>query len=52
MRQYRVRHLPVLENEHVIGIVSIRGLAEALLQQKQGAIVELEKYILGTGYGE
>ncbi|MCX6060480.1 MAG: CBS domain-containing protein [Chloroflexi bacterium] len=52
MRQYRVRHLPVIENEHVIGIVSIRGLAEALLQQKQGAIVELEKYILGTGYGE
>ena len=52
MRQYRVRHLPVIENERVIGIVSIRGLAEALLQQKQGAIVELEKYILGTGYGE
>ena len=52
MRQYRVRHLPVLENERVIGIVSIRGLAEALLQQKQGTIVELEKYILGTGYGE
>lgn len=52
MRQYRVRHLPVLENERVIGVVSIRSLAEALLMEQKGTIVELEKYILGTGYGE
>jgi hypothetical protein len=36
----------------VVGIVSIRRLAESLLQEKQGTIVELENYILGTGYGE
>ncbi|MBE0672412.1 MAG: CBS domain-containing protein [Anaerolineales bacterium] len=52
MRQYRVRHLPVLENERVIGMVSIRRLAEAMLQEQKGTIVELENYILGTGYGE
>lgn len=52
MRKYRVRHLPVLEKDRVIGMVSIRGLAEALLQQQQGTIGELENYILGTGYGE
>ena len=52
MRQYRVRHLPVLENDRVIGMVSIRRLAEALLQEQKGTIVELENYILGTGYGE
>ena len=52
MRKYRVRHLPVLENDHVIGMVSIRGLAEAMLQEQKGTIVELENYILGTGYGE
>lgn len=52
MRKYRVRHLPVLEKDHVVGLVSIRGLAEALLQQQQGTIVGLENYILGTGYGE
>jgi CBS domain-containing protein len=51
MRKYRVRHLPVLENEHIVGMVSIRGLAEALLEQQQGTIIELENYILGTGYG-
>ncbi len=52
MRKYRVRHLPVLENDRVIGMVSIRGLAEAMLQEQKGTIVELENYILGTGYGE
>jgi CBS domain-containing protein len=52
MGRYHVRHLPVLEKEHVVGIVSIRRLAEALIEQKQGTILELENYILGTGYGE
>jgi predicted transcriptional regulator len=52
MGKYHVRHLPVLEKDHVIGVVSIRRLAEGLIQQKQGTISELENYILGTGYGE
>ena len=52
MGKYHVRHLPVLEKDHVVGIVSIRRLAEGLIQQKQGTILELENYILGTGYGE
>lgn len=52
MGKYHVRHLPVLEKERVIGVVSIRRLAEGLIQQKQGTISELENYILGTGYGE
>jgi CBS domain-containing protein len=52
MGRYHVRHLPIVENERVVGVVSIRRLAESLLEQKQGTIVELENYILGTGYGE
>ena len=52
MGKYHVRHLPVLEKERVIGVISIRRLAEGLIQQKQGTISELENYILGTGYGE
>jgi CBS domain-containing protein len=52
MRRYHVRHLPVLENDRVVGIVSIRRLAEALLEEDQGMIGKLESYILGTGYGE
>jgi CBS domain-containing protein len=52
MAKYHVRHLPVLEKDHVVGVVSIRRLAEALLEQKQGTIGKLESYILGSGYGE
>lgn len=52
MAKYHVRHLPVLEKERVVGIVSIRRLAEELLAEQQDSIVKLESYILGTGYGE
>jgi len=52
MGKYHVRHLPVLEKDRVVGIISIRRLAEGLLAEQKGAIVKLESYILGTGYGE
>jgi CBS domain-containing protein len=52
MAKYHVRLLPVLEKDRVIGIVSIRRLAEALLAEHKGTIVKLESYILGSGYGE
>jgi CBS domain-containing protein len=51
MSKYHVRHLPVLENERVIGIISLRRMAEALLEEQKGTIIELENYIMGTGYG-
>ena len=47
MGRYHVRHLPVLEKDRVVGVVSIRRLAEGLIEQKQGTISELENYILG-----
>jgi CBS domain-containing protein len=52
MGKYHVRHLPVLDKDRVVGVVSIRRLAEGLLAEQKGAIVKLESYILGTGYGE
>jgi len=32
-------------------MISIRRLAEGLLTEQKGTIVELENYIMGTGYG-
>jgi CBS domain-containing protein len=52
MSKYHVRHLPVLEKDRVVGVVSIRRLAEGLLAEQKGTIVKLESYILGSGYGE
>lgn len=52
MYKYHVRHLPIVEKDRIIGIVSIRRLAEALIEQEKGNVTKLEHYILGTGYGE
>jgi CBS domain-containing protein len=51
MAKYHVRHLPVVENERIVGVISLRRLAEGLLEDQKSTIVELENYILGTGYG-
>lgn len=51
MRKFRVRHLPVTENNKVVGMVSIRGLAEAMLEEQRSMIGKLEDFIQGTGYG-
>jgi CBS domain-containing protein len=51
MTKYHVRHLPVIENERVIGMVSLRRIALAMIERHKSTIVELENYIMGTGYG-
>jgi CBS domain-containing protein len=51
MGKYKIRHLPVLDKERIVGMVSIRSLAEALLDEQKGTIVGLENYITGSGYG-
>lgn len=52
MYKHHVRHLPIVEKGEVVGVVSIRRLAEALIEQEKHNITKLEHYILGTGYGE
>ncbi len=39
MGKYHVRHLPVLDKDRVVGIVSIRRLAEGLIQQKKAQLL-------------
>jgi len=52
MYKHHVRHLPIVEKGKVVGVVSIRRLAEALIEQEKVNVTKLEHYILGTGYGE
>ena len=47
MTENRVRHLPVLEDGKLIGIVSIGDVVNALVSQKQFVIEQLESYITG-----
>jgi CBS domain-containing protein len=47
MTERRIRHLPVLDGDQLIGIVSIRDLVGALVSEKQFVIDQLENYITG-----
>lgn len=47
MTQHRIRHLPVLQNEALFGIVSIGDLVYAIIQQQQQVLDELERYVAG-----
>ncbi len=47
MTEKRVRHLPVLEGNNVIGIVSIGDLLKSIISKQKFVIDELEHYIHG-----
>ena len=45
MTEKRVRHLPVVENGKVVGLVSIGDLVQAIIADQKQAIEQLEHYI-------
>ena len=47
MTEHRIRHLPVVQNDEVVGIVSIGDLVNWIISAQDAAIAQMESYISG-----
>lgn len=47
MTTRRTRHLPVLENDEVVGIVSIGDVVKQMIAEKDSMIEQLQRYVYG-----
>lgn len=50
MTEKRIRHLPVAEGDSVLGMLSIRDVLEATMEEQKHLIQQLEQYIRGESY--
>jgi CBS domain-containing protein len=50
MTDKHIRHLPVINNGVILGVVSMRDVVNAIVTEQEATIEELEEYIAGTGY--
>jgi CBS domain-containing protein len=47
MTEKRVRHLPVFENDRLVGVISIGNIVKSVILKQDSIIENLQDYILG-----
>jgi len=50
MTAKKIRHLPVMEHEKLVGLISIGDVVKQIMSDKETTILGLENYILGRDY--
>jgi CBS domain-containing protein len=45
MRDKRIRHLPVVDGDTVLGMISIRDIMDDIIEEDEATIAQLESYI-------
>lgn len=48
MTEHRIRHLPVVDGDRVVGVLSIGDLVKAKMEDQRAQIESLEQYIAGS----
>ncbi|NJN25701.1 MAG: CBS domain-containing protein [Cyclobacteriaceae bacterium] len=51
MTKKRTRHLPILQDKKMIGLVSIGDIVNRIISEQKTKIKDLEGYIVGDAYG-
>ena len=51
MTQKKIRHIPVVEDDKLVGVVSIGDVVNRIMQDQESTIKDLENYIYGGAYG-
>lgn len=52
MTDKHIRHLPVVENGKLVGMISIGDIVKDIISSEKSRIDALENYIEGRGYGQ
>jgi CBS domain-containing protein len=52
MTEHRIRHLPVVEDEQLAGVISIGDVVKAVITSQEFTIDQLRKFIDGGGYNQ
>jgi CBS domain-containing protein len=51
MTKKRTRHMPVIQNKQLTGLVSIGDIVNRIITEQKSTIENLESYIIGSDYG-